>query len=66
MIELERAFFDEMKVGFGLWGNPYVSVPTELAVMLGGLWIYDRAAPSERCETVSRRPAALAKRSAAA
>lgn len=38
--------FDEMKVGFGLWGNPYVSVPTEVAVMLGGLWIYDRAVPS--------------------
>ena len=38
--------FDEMKVGFGLWANPYVSVPTEIAVMLGGLWLYDRAAPS--------------------
>jgi hypothetical protein len=38
--------FDDMKVGLGLWANPYVSVPTEIAVMLGGLWIYDRAAPS--------------------
>ena len=38
--------FDEMKVGLGLWANPYVSVPTEIAVMLAGLWIYDRAAPS--------------------
>jgi hypothetical protein len=35
-----------MKVGFGLWANPFVSVPTEIAVMLAGVWIYDRAVPS--------------------
>jgi len=38
--------FDEMKVGLGLWANPYVSVPFEIALMLGGLWLYDRYAPS--------------------
>ncbi|MBL9097517.1 MAG: hypothetical protein JNK07_11370 [Alphaproteobacteria bacterium] len=38
--------FDEMKVGFGLWAYPYVSVPVEIALMFGGLWLYDRAAPS--------------------
>jgi len=38
--------FDEMKVGFGLWANPYVSVPVEIGLMFLGLWIYDRAAPS--------------------
>jgi hypothetical protein len=38
--------FDEMKVGLGLWANPYVSVPTEIAVMFAGLLIYDRYVPS--------------------
>jgi hypothetical protein len=38
--------FDEMKVGLGLWRYALVSVPTEIALMLLGLWIYDRAAPS--------------------
>lgn len=38
--------FDEMKVGFGLWRYPYVSVPTEIGLMLFGLWFYDRAVPS--------------------
>jgi hypothetical protein len=38
--------FDEMKVGLGLWANPYVSVPTEIAFVFVGLWIYDRYAPS--------------------
>lgn len=39
--------FDEMKVGFGLWENPYVSVPTEIALMFAGLWLYDRNVPSQ-------------------
>ncbi|MCE9522234.1 MAG: hypothetical protein K8S25_07355 [Alphaproteobacteria bacterium] len=38
--------FDDMKVGFGLWQFPLVSVPTEIALLLLGLWIYDRAVPS--------------------
>jgi hypothetical protein len=38
--------FDQMKVGFGLWARPYVSVPLEIGLMLGGLWLYDRAVPS--------------------
>jgi hypothetical protein len=38
--------FDEMKVGLGLWANPYVSVPLEIGLLFLGLWIYDRAAPS--------------------
>ena len=38
--------FDEMKVGFGLWAYPYVSVPVEIGLVLGGIWLYDRAAPS--------------------
>jgi hypothetical protein len=38
--------FDEMKVGFGLWAYPYVSVPVEIALVLGGVWLYDRMAPS--------------------
>lgn len=39
-------WFDEMKVGFGLWQFPLVSVPLEIGLMLLGVWIYDRAAPS--------------------
>jgi hypothetical protein len=39
-------WLDDMKVGFGLWQFPFVSVPTEIALMLLGVWIYDRAAPS--------------------
>ena len=35
-----------MKVGFGLWQFPFISVPAEIGLMLLGLWIYDRAAPS--------------------
>lgn len=38
--------FDQMKVGLGLWGYPYVSVPTEIGLMFLGLWIYDRYVPS--------------------
>jgi len=38
--------FDEMKVGLGLWANPYVSVPTEIAFLFAGLWLYDRYVPS--------------------
>lgn len=38
--------FDQMKVGLGLWANPYVSVPTEIAIMFAGLALYDRAVPS--------------------
>ncbi len=38
--------FNEMKVGMGLWAFPYVSVPVEIGLLLGGLWLYDRAAPS--------------------
>lgn len=38
--------FDEMKVGLGLWAHPYVSVPTEIALMFAGLWLYDRNVPS--------------------
>jgi hypothetical protein len=38
--------FDEMKVGLGLWANPFVSVPLEIGLLFLGLWIYDRAAPS--------------------
>ncbi len=38
--------FDEMKVGFGLWEYPYVSVPVEIALVFLGVWIYDRAVPS--------------------
>ena len=38
--------FDQMKVGLGLWRYPLVSVPTEIGLMLLGLWIYDRAVPS--------------------
>lgn len=38
--------FDEMKVGFGLWHYPYVSVPVEIALVFGGIWLYDRAVPS--------------------
>ncbi len=38
--------FDEMKVGMGLWAYPYVSVPVEIALVLGGVWLYDRAVPS--------------------
>ena len=38
--------FDEMKVGLGLWQYPFISVPTEIGVMLLGLWIYDRAVPA--------------------
>ena len=38
--------FNEMKVGFGLWAYPYVSVPTEIALVFGGIWLYDRAVPS--------------------
>ena len=40
--------FNEMKVGLGLWGYPYVSVPLEIGVMFLGLWFYDRAMPSPR------------------
>ena len=39
-------WFDEMKVGFGLWQYPFISVPTEIGLMLLGVWIYDRAAPA--------------------
>ncbi len=39
-------WFDEMKVGFGLWQFPFVSVPVEIGLMLLGVWIYDSAAPS--------------------
>jgi hypothetical protein len=38
--------FNEMKVGFGLWANPYASVPLEIGLMFGGLWLYDRAQPA--------------------
>ncbi len=38
--------FDEMKVGMALWAYPYASVPVEIALVLGGVWFYDRAAPS--------------------
>jgi len=38
--------FDEMKVGMGLWAYPYISVPVEIALVLGGVWLYDRALPS--------------------
>ncbi len=38
--------FDEMKVGLGLWFYPYLSVPLEIALLFGGIWLYDRAAPS--------------------
>lgn len=40
--------FDQMKVGWGLWAFPYVSVPLEIGLVLGGVWLYDRAAPSPR------------------
>ncbi|NOT41679.1 MAG: hypothetical protein HOP13_14415 [Alphaproteobacteria bacterium] len=40
--------FDQMKVGFGLWAYPYISVPVEIALVLGGVWLYDRAVPSPR------------------
>jgi hypothetical protein len=40
--------FNEMKVGMGLWGYPYVSVPLEIGLLFLGLWLYDRAAPSPR------------------
>ena len=40
--------FDQMKVGMGLWANPYVSVPLEIGLMFLGLWFYDRVAPSPR------------------
>ena len=40
--------FNEMKVGLGLWGYPYVSVPLEIGLMFLGLWLYDRAVPSPR------------------
>ena len=35
-----------MKVGFGLWQYPFISVPTEIGLMILGVWIYDRAAPA--------------------
>jgi hypothetical protein len=38
--------FDEMKVGLGLWLYPYASVPLEIALVFGGIWLYDRAVPS--------------------
>ena len=38
--------FDEMKVGLGLWAYPYASVPLEIGLMFGGLWLYDRAQPA--------------------
>jgi hypothetical protein len=38
--------FDEMKVGLGLWQQPYVSVPVEIGLMFLGLWLYDRMVPS--------------------
>ncbi|MFM9863828.1 MAG: hypothetical protein ACKVRO_09495 [Micropepsaceae bacterium] len=38
--------FDQMKVGWGLWAYPYISVPVEIALVLGGVWLYDRAVPS--------------------
>ncbi len=38
--------FNEMKVGFALWGYPYISVPTEIGFMFAGLWLYDRHVPS--------------------
>ena len=38
--------FDQLKVGMGLWAYPAVSVPVEIGLLIGGLWLYDRAAPS--------------------
>lgn len=40
--------FDQMKVGFGLWAYPNFTVPLEIGLMLGGLWLYDRVQPSPR------------------
>ncbi len=38
--------FDQMKVGMALWAYPYVSVAVEIGLVIGGVWLYDRAAPS--------------------
>ena len=37
---------DHMKVGFGLWRWLWISLPLELAFLLGGALIYARAVPS--------------------
>ncbi len=40
--------FNQMKVGLGLWGYPYLSVPLEIGLLFLGVWLYDRAVPSPR------------------
>jgi hypothetical protein len=37
-----------MKVGFGLWNYPMISLPLELATLWGGAFIYARNLPAKR------------------
>jgi len=37
---------DTAKVGFGLWRDLSLSLPLELALLIGGAWLYARAVPS--------------------
>jgi hypothetical protein len=37
---------DSAKVGFGLWRHVAISLPLELALLVGGAWIYALAAPA--------------------
>ena len=41
-------WMDDLKVGLRLWAYPQISVPTEILLMLGGLWLYDRTHRSPR------------------
>jgi hypothetical protein len=37
---------DSAKVGLGLWRHVAISLPLELALLVGGAWIYSRAVPA--------------------
>lgn len=40
--------YDGVKVGFGLWRWPWISLPLELTVLIAGAWIYVRSVPARR------------------
>lgn len=39
---------DTLKVGFGLWRHIAISLPLEVASLIGGAWLYARFVPSQR------------------
>jgi hypothetical protein len=40
--------YDNVKVGLGLWRWVWISLPLELILLVGGAWLYQRAAPTAR------------------